>query len=138
MRSGHSPARSRQLLDSRNLRRGPSSFRYSSAAGALVAPFREPGTQCSAYLDLAQVTHELSQSNVEHDYTTYLKVALALLASAAENDAVPRSALQPLAETATHAASDDAQLTRLITRLRQIGSASPTSSKPNCTEPERR
>jgi hypothetical protein len=89
---------------------------------ALVAPY-EPGstTTGTVYLDLACVTRELAQaSNVDRDYDTYLKTALAVLMSAAEHGTAPLTSLEPLAEITRNRNPEDKQLAELLTRLDQL------------------
>jgi hypothetical protein len=83
---------------------------------ALLAPYH--GSQAdSAYSDLAHVTHELAHaSNMEHDYGTYLQVALAVLVSAVERGAASPESLESLIE-ATSVSPEDPQVRNLLTRL---------------------
>ena len=87
---------------------------------ALLAPYIDSSHPNPAYSDLARVTRELaSPSNLEDDYDSYLKIALTILLSAAENGAASPASLEPLTEAANINA-EDPQVTDLLTRLSRL------------------
>ena len=87
---------------------------------ALYAPYREDTPEDSAYLDLAHVARKLIQDpNVERD-NSYLKTALCVLISAAEQGTASRASLEPLAGLISDTNTEDRKLTELLTRLNEM------------------
>lgn len=102
-----------------NLDSGPVSAGQVMTA-ALLALYESNVQARPVYADLATVTLELAHpSHAEHDYDGYVKLALAILASAVERGAAPAKLLGPFLDTA-NLNREDAQLAELLSRMRKL------------------
>jgi hypothetical protein len=102
-----------------NLDSGPVSAGQVMTA-ALLALYENNAHARPIYADLATVTRELAHpSHAEHDYHGYVKIALAILASAVEQGAAPADLLSPFLDTA-NLNREDARLAELLSRIRKL------------------
>jgi hypothetical protein len=103
--------------------------RTVSAANALITALVEPYTDNSkaslAYADLAQVIQVLDEaSTLEEDYSLYIKTAVAVLVSAAEQGRVSGNLLKPMTSILTKRNPGDRQMADLLARIKKSVSSS--------------
>jgi hypothetical protein len=87
---------------------------------AIYAPYQEGIPDDTVYLILARTACILTQdSNPERDHS-YLKAALRVLVSAGEQGLATQASLEPFAELAREAITEDSELTELLHRLDRL------------------